>query len=109
YNEMLLLERETSEEERRNWLEIVGREAERLGSAVENLLLIVNERRRDAYPVRRKVDLGELLEDVAATYSTPADPPLRFNPCPPSGVVVDADPVALKHALGNLFESLGRW
>ena len=108
YNEMLLLERDSSEDERRDWLEIVGREAERLGSAVENLLLIVNERRRDAYPVRRQVDLGELLEDVASSYTSATGPALRFPSGPPAGILVDVDPVALRQALGNLFESLSR-
>jgi two-component system phosphate regulon sensor histidine kinase PhoR len=108
YNEMLLLGRETSEDERRNWLEVVGREAERLGSAVENLLLIVNDRQRNSYPIRRAVDLGEMLEDVACEYTSPRNPELRLAKGPPSGIMVDADPAALKHALGNLFLGLSR-
>jgi K+-sensing histidine kinase KdpD len=109
YNEMLLLGSETSEEERYRWLEIVGREAERLGAAVENLLLIVNESRADAYPVRRAVDLGALLEDVACGYGAADAPELRFEAGPQAGIIVDADPAALRHALGNLFHGLGRF
>lgn len=107
YNEMLLLGSEASEDERRDWLEVVGREAERVGAAVENLLLIINHRKKTSYPVRRAVDLGLLLEDVACGYGVAGECSLRFATRPPAGVRVDADPTALRHALSNLLESLG--
>jgi signal transduction histidine kinase len=108
YNEMLLVGSETSEEQRQAWLEVVGREAERLGAAVENVLLMVSPARSGAYPIRRSVDLGELLEDVACGF--PVDCAAHLRPARGClhGVTVDADPTALKHALGNLFATLGR-
>jgi two-component system, OmpR family, phosphate regulon sensor histidine kinase PhoR len=109
YNEMLLLGADRSEDERQQWLEVVGREAERLGAAVENLLLILATRKPEAYPVRRSVDLGALLEDVACGYSSPDAPKVRFDSGPPPGIIVDADPAALRHALGNLLRSIGRF
>jgi K+-sensing histidine kinase KdpD len=108
YNEMLLLGNDESEDERRAWLEVIGREAQRLGSAVENVLMIFSERRANEYPVRRAVDLGALLEDVACGFGAEGTTGLRFEPGPPAGIVVDADPAALRHALGNVFHSLGR-
>jgi len=108
YNEMLLLGSDSSEDERRQWLEVIGREAERLGTTVENVLLIVNEAKGTPYPLRRSVDLGALLEDVACGYSSTNSTTLRLEEGPPAGIMVSADPAAIRHALGNLFQSLGR-
>jgi signal transduction histidine kinase len=108
YTEMLLLGNDRSEEERVRWLEIIGREAERVGGAVENVLALVNSRSSNAYPIRRTTDLGALLEDVACGYDAETAAGLRFEAGPPSGVMVDVDPGAIRHALGNLFHSLAR-
>jgi signal transduction histidine kinase len=108
YNEMLLLGNEESEDERRAWLEVIGREAQRLGSAVENVLMIFNDRRTNRYPLRRSVDLGALLEDVACGFGAEGTAAFHFEKGPPAGIMVDADPAALRHALDNVFHSLGR-
>lgn len=107
YNEMLLLGHATSEAERQQWLEVVGREAERLGSAVENVLLVVNDRKRDVYPVRRSVDVGLLLEDVACgTECCGSSPQIEFAGGTSAPVLVEADPTALRQALANLFHTV---
>lgn len=108
YTEMLLLGNESSEDERVRWLEIIGREAERIGGAVENVLVLVNSSRGNAYPIRRTTDLGALLEDVACGYSGDAAKSLRFDAGPPSGIMVDIDPGAIRHAIANLLNTLGR-
>jgi signal transduction histidine kinase len=105
FNEMLLLEQESSREQRREWLEVVGREAERLATAVENVLLLVSDSRSVAYPVRRQVDLGELLEDAAAAVAIDS-PGMRFEIAPAPGVIVEGSPEALRHALTNLLDSV---
>jgi K+-sensing histidine kinase KdpD len=103
YNEMLLLGRERDSEEREEWLSVIGRESERIGAAVENLLLIAGDDGFADYPVRWPVDLGALLEDVACDG---CGAQLQFESSPPEGVLVDADPPALRHALGNLIEAI---
>jgi two-component system, OmpR family, phosphate regulon sensor histidine kinase PhoR len=109
YNEMLLLGSDMTEEQRQGWLEIVGREAERLSGAVENVLMILRDRRGDAYPVRRPVDLGALLEDAATDCAAAGCAEARLESGPQGSILVNADPAALKHALQNLIQSLARF
>ncbi len=108
YTEMLLLGNESSEDERARWLEIIGREAERIGGAVENVLVLVNSSRGNAYPIRRTTDLGALLEDVACGFSGGAATSLRFETGPPIGVMVDIDPGAIRQAIANLLRTVDR-
>jgi len=104
FNEMLLLKRDRSEEERREWLEVIGREAERLGTSVENVLLLVTDRRSAGYPVRRPIDLCELVEDTAAAFAMGARHlDLLFEPCVPVEVMADRE--ALRHAVVNLIDA----
>jgi signal transduction histidine kinase len=105
YNEMLLLGQDSSEEQRHQWLEVVGREAERLGTAVENVLLLVSDSAAVAFPVKRSVNLGELLEDTAAAFAVDS-PDMRFDIAPRPDVMVEGNPEALRHALTNLLESV---
>lgn len=105
YNEMLLLGRESSEDERQAWLEIVGREAERLGCAIENVLLILRADRDLTYAVRRPVDLAALLEDVGCGWRNGDGSPVEFESLA-APAIVDGDEAALRHAINNLFDSL---
>jgi two-component system, OmpR family, phosphate regulon sensor histidine kinase PhoR len=104
FNEMLLLERDSSEEERREWLEVIGREAERLGTSVENVLLLVTDRRSAGYPVRRRIDLCELVEDTAAAFAVGARH-LEVSIEPGAPLEVLADREALHHAVLNLIDA----
>ncbi|MEX2582411.1 MAG: histidine kinase dimerization/phospho-acceptor domain-containing protein [Gemmatimonadota bacterium] len=109
FNEMLLVHGGVSSEaQRREWLEVVGREAQRLGSAVENLLFLMQDGRRREFPVRRALDLGGLLEDVACDHAPPSERHLTMEVSPPPGIYVEADAAALRHALGNLIDGATR-
>ncbi|MQA89639.1 MAG: hypothetical protein GEU90_05325 [Gemmatimonas sp.] len=108
FNEMLLLGSESSEEQRHEWLEVVGREAQRLGSSVENLLFVMQDREGREFPARRVVDLGLLLEDVACDHATLSNRPVDLDIAPGPDIVVVADPAALRHALGNLIDGATR-
>lgn len=105
YNEMLLLETDESADQRREWLEVVGREAQHLGTSVENLLFLIQERSARSFPIRRAVDLGTVLEDVASAHGG-SGVDLRVEP--PAGVMVEADPAAIQQAVGNLIDAAVR-
>jgi signal transduction histidine kinase len=110
YNEMLLLGRDRSEEERSQWLEIVGREAVRLGEVVENLLLVAYDPAARQYPARRPTDLGALLEDVAAAYAV--DAASRGSTIisdPVQGVIATVDARAVQQAVANLLDNALRY
>lgn len=108
FNEMLLMGCETSAEQRQDWLEVVGRETQRLGFAVENLLFLMQDQRGREFPIRRALDIGSLLEDVACEHAPPPERKLQLQVAPPNGIMVEADPAALRHALGNLIDGATR-
>jgi|GEM_PF-2967703 len=106
FNEMLLLGRERSESERHQWLEVVGREAERLGAVVENLLLVTHQRNAQQFPGRRAVDLGPMIEDVAASYAAVAAArSTNIALQSPGGVMVMVDARAVQQAVANLLDN----
>jgi signal transduction histidine kinase len=98
--ETMLAGRVASEFDREQALESIDREAERLGELTESLLLVLRSGERDPYPVRRPLDLGTLLEDALAGRS--GAPSLHLDP--PPGLIVAADPFALRLAFANLAE-----
>ncbi|MEX0912143.1 MAG: HAMP domain-containing sensor histidine kinase [Gemmatimonadota bacterium] len=106
YTEMLLLQRETSEDERMRWLESIEREACRLGQTVENLVLFADPPAAgDPFPSRRRLDLGSLVEDVVSDLSHLArEAGVRIEADPPVDFIVLADKSALEHAIANLVE-----
>jgi len=106
FNEMLLLEHERSESERQQWLEVVGREAERLGKVVENLLLVAHHREAQRFPGRRATDLGSLIEDVVASYATDAaarSTNIIVESSSDVSAIVDAH--AVQQAVANLLDN----
>jgi signal transduction histidine kinase len=106
YTEMLLLRRESSEEERVRWLETIEREACRLGQCVDNLVLVAEDARRSGrYPARAPLDLGALLEDAVADLALSASTlgvSLAVDPL--EGVIVSAERTALTQAITNLLD-----
>jgi signal transduction histidine kinase len=110
YTEMLLLGRDRSEEDRARWLETIDREAHRLGEVVDNLLLFVHGEGPDPFPARRPVDLGALVEDVAAEFARRATASrARIVADPPAGVAVLADPRAVRQVVVNLLDNALRF
>lgn len=110
YTEMLLLRRDRSEEERAEWLQVIERETHALGGRIDNLLLLADPPDGDAYPAREPLDLGTLVEDVAAVHAERAAAEgMRIVADPPPGVVVEADPRALRQTVANLLDNALRF
>ncbi|MBK8062575.1 MAG: HAMP domain-containing histidine kinase [Gemmatimonadetes bacterium] len=68
FTETLQLGRERNAEERQAWLNIIGREARRLGDLVENILLFSHIDADRAKLELERTDLGELIEEVVEGY-----------------------------------------
>jgi signal transduction histidine kinase len=110
FTEMLLLDRHESEEERRRWLHAIERETVRLGEVLDNVLLFVHGADRDPYVARRPLDLGALVEDVAAGFAARAEmDQTRIEVDPPAGVIVTADPHAMRQLVVNLLDDALRF
>jgi signal transduction histidine kinase len=81
-------------------------EAERLGQLAEDLLVLARAA-DDRLPVRREpVDVGALLRDAAERFGARAarhGRPLAVDA--PDGLVVEADPLRLRQAIGNLTDN----
>ncbi|MBK6459276.1 MAG: HAMP domain-containing histidine kinase [Gemmatimonadetes bacterium] len=71
FTETLQLGRERNAEERQAWLNIIGREARRLGDLVENILLFSHIDADRAKLELERTDLGELIEEVVEGYVLP--------------------------------------
>jgi two-component system OmpR family sensor kinase len=102
----LALRRPRTYHEQRAALESAAEETERLTRLAEDLLLIARSD-QGALPIRREhVVVSELLETVAERFAARAGTSERRIrvACDP-GLVVDADPVRLEQALGNLIEN----
>ncbi len=106
FTETLLLRREQDEEERTRWLNIIGREARRLGDLVENILLFSHIDADRTKLERERTDLGELIEEIAEGY-VPLAVQQRMH------IVVDApsrifslvDPRAMRQVVVNLLDN----
>jgi two-component system phosphate regulon sensor histidine kinase PhoR len=110
FTEMLLLHRDRSEAERTDWLQVIEREAHALGGMIDNLLLLAHGSDPAAFPAREPLDLGLLLEDVAAAFARrAASCGVEIVADPPCGVVVEADPRCLRQMLANLVDNALRF
>lgn len=110
FNEMLLLGQDRSEEERQRWLEVIDRATYRLADRAENLLLTAHSSDQRRFPARRLIDLGDLLEDVAA-YHAPDAAARRIAIVvrPLASVSALVDPSAARLALVNLVDNALRY
>lgn len=110
FTEMLLLRRDRSETERTDWLQVIEREAHALGGMIDNLLLLAHGSDPAAFPAREPLDLGLVLEDVAAAFARrAASLGVEIAADPPCGIVVEADPRALRQLLANLVDNALRF
>jgi signal transduction histidine kinase len=102
----LALRRPRSREELEDALRSAAEETDRLSRLAEDLLLIARSD-QGQLPVRREhVPAGELLADTAARFAARADTARReLVVGPDAGLVVDADPLRLGQALGNLVDN----
>lgn len=106
FAETLLLDRVRSDEERRRALEIVDKEARRLGHLVENLLQFSRIERGAVDLVRDERELGPLIRDVVAAFrpvlgGTEVDLSLEVA----DGVHARIDADALRQVLLNLLDN----
>ena len=102
----LALRRPRSREELEAALRSAAEETDRLSRLAEDLLLIARSD-QGQLPVRREhVPAGELLADTAARFAPRADAAGReLVVGSDAGLVVDADPLRLGQALGNLVDN----
>jgi signal transduction histidine kinase len=102
----LALRRPRRREELEAALRSAAEETDRLSRLAEDLLLIARSD-QGQLPVRREhVPAGELLADTAARFAARADAAEReLVVGSDSGLVVDADPLRLGQALGNLVDN----
>jgi signal transduction histidine kinase len=102
----LALRRRRSREELEQALRSASEETDRLARLAEDLLLIA---RSDAggLPIRReRVPAADVLEVVAERFAGVADQRGRtVEVQPPDGLALDADPVRLEQAVGNLVDN----
>jgi signal transduction histidine kinase len=102
----LALRRPRSREELEAALRSAAEETDRLSRLAEDLLLIARSD-QGQLPVRREhVPAGELLADTAARFAVRAEAAGReLVVGSDAGLVVDADPLRLGQALGNLVDN----
>ena len=102
----LALRRPRTREALEDALRSASQETERLSRLAEDLLLIA---RSDAgeLPVRREpVPAADVLEVVAQRFGgVVAEHGRKLELVPPDGIVLDADPIRLEQALGNLVDN----
>jgi signal transduction histidine kinase len=81
--------------------EVARRTADRMSTTVDELMALA---RTSVQPERRtSVDLAEVVAEVAQEYDAEASTRgVQLSPLAPSGLIVDADRLALKRALANL-------
>lgn len=105
----LALESPRSKEELLSALRSVGEDALRLSQLAEDLLLL-NRVEEGRLPLQREtIDLGELLEGVAARFRRGAEDAGRRIESDGRGLSARADRLRLEQALGNLVENALRY
>jgi signal transduction histidine kinase len=102
----LALRRRRSREELEQALRSASEETDRLARLAEDLLLIARSD-ADGLPIRReRVPAADVLEVVAERFAGVADQRGRtVEVQPPDGLALDADPVRLEQAVGNLVDN----
>jgi signal transduction histidine kinase len=106
FTETLQLKRERDEDERAKWLNIIGREARRLGDLVENILLFSHLDADRAKLECERTDLGELIEEIAEGYVPLAQQKgMRLLVDAPSRIFCLVDPRAMRQIIVNLLDN----
>lgn len=106
FTETLQLGRERDAEERQRWLNIISREARRLGDLVENILLFSHIDADRARLETERTDLGELIEEVVEGYVQIAEQRgMRILADAPSRIFSMVDPRAMRQVIVNLIDN----
>ncbi len=106
----LSLEKERTQEEYKNSLEVISREVEFMSSVLSNLLLIA---RSEAGQERTKltiVDIRDILTELSTSIEKLANEKgLRYDLEITENLPVEGDPVKLKQLFTNIFENAIRY
>jgi two-component system phosphate regulon sensor histidine kinase PhoR len=105
FAELLMTQRVSSPQKQRQYLEMIGRESERLSALIENVLdFAALERGKQTY-AREEADLGEIVQRGVETVRARLDNvELRVH-VPESAPPVSVDPQAILLAVINLIDN----
>lgn len=91
---------------REAYLRIAIRQIRRLGELVEGILAMSMERRKSLSLTLERLNLSEIIEDVAATQRLRNEKMIEITvDTPPEGVMVIADRTHLRQVLDNLIDN----
>jgi signal transduction histidine kinase len=106
FTETLQLGRERDPQERQQWLNIISREARRLGDLVENILLFSHIDADRTKLEKERTDLGELIEEVVEGFVPIAEQRgMRLLADAPSRIFSLVDPRAMRQVIVNLLDN----
>ena len=95
-------------DERERYLRIALRQAERLGTLVDELFELARLEARDAEPAKETFNLAELASDVAAKFAVAAREAghaVRFEVDESGALEVEGDPGLIERVLNNLIDN----
>jgi len=106
FTETLLLDRVRSNDEHRRSLEIIDREARRLGQLVENVLQFSRSERKTASIARSPRELAPLLAEIVDDFESSMNgTPVHIEPRLAAGVAAEVDSDALRQIVLNLLDN----
>ena len=106
FTETLLLDRVRSNDEHRRSLEIIDREARRLGQLVENVLQFSRSERKIASVVRSRCELAPLIAEIVDGFeSTMNGARVQIEPHLAPGVTAEVDSDAFRQIVLNLLDN----
>jgi signal transduction histidine kinase len=106
FAETLLLDRVRSQEERRRSLEIIDREARRLGQLVENVLEFSRSERKTGSLSKEERELAPLIQEIVDDFATIVDAGQADFECRlEGGLAANVDSDALRQVVINLLDN----
>jgi signal transduction histidine kinase len=106
FAETLLLDRVRSQEERRRSLEIIDREARRLGQLVENVLEFSRSERKAGSLSKEERELAPLIQEIVDDFASIVDAGQTGFECRlEAGMVANVDPDAIRQVVINLLDN----
>jgi signal transduction histidine kinase len=106
FAETLLLDRVRSPEERRRSLEIIDREARRLGQLVENVLEFSRSERKIGSLSREERELAPLIQEIVDDFASIVDTgQAGFDFRLEGGLTANVDPDAIRQIVINLLDN----
>jgi signal transduction histidine kinase len=106
FTETLLLDRIRSDKEHRRSLEIIDREARRLGQLVENVLQFSRSERRIASLARTRRELAPLLSEIADDFASSMNgSAVHIEARLTGGIAAEVDADAVRQIVLNLLDN----